>query len=509
MLSPKQTKTVVPVLVSMLPMFAMAAPVELRSPDGFISINGEITSFDGNMITVATSVGDVRVPASEVTCHGETCPAGIARGLIEETITIAGINPANTAVVSNFLRTTTASSSRSAFPGSVSLTNDAQNQIANVSFASSNSGSQSDVTITDVLETSSLNTTRTPIDNWMGDPAPTQLLAIKALSVVVSPGTGVDSVSVQQLAQIYAGEITNWSEIGGIDSNITPIQAAEGTRLHADVQASVLTPAGKPTSPTIFTMADAGTILKSLQAIPGAISIVPSEMTDVTNTLHVSNGCGVTSQATDFAVRAGDYPLTLSTLAVYEGELQTNVMHAAFDKAATQAGQTVDPTNGYASHVLMSLPNEDKNWRVANIMSQQVSDTQKQAAIDLIQLLFDARQLSATFADGALTQTQGAWTRAHFIRLRDAVMAGEMDGQDVVFVGFDGHPDETQALAVSQTAAENILIAFTAFAPNAANREGVSFVAKGHGKLAPVGCFNNGAVPQSGNRIEVWVRPAL
>lgn len=48
--------------------------------------------------------------------------------------------------------------------------------------------------------------------------------ATDALVFVVNQDNPVDSVTADQLRQIYTGEITNWSQLGGDDVPITPFQ---------------------------------------------------------------------------------------------------------------------------------------------------------------------------------------------------------------------------------------------------------------------------------------------
>jgi phosphate transport system substrate-binding protein len=503
MLSLKLNKTIVPVLVSSLPVLVSAAPIELRHASGLVTVSGELSSFSGGMITVITSAGDVTVPAAKVTCHGSACPDGVARTQVPQTISIAVTSTENMSVAQSYLGANTASSSRSPRSGRAAATD--QNYLSQVSFSPAAQIDQGDVVITNIIDQNDADNRFGSLQDWTQDQAPTQLLAIKALSVVTSPGTGVDSLSLSQLAQVWSGEVTNWSQLGGIDRNITPIQSAAGTRLHADIQTAVLTPARKPASPMIFSMEGAEAILSALHTIPGAISIVPSEMAAQSTTLGISDNCGITSVASSFSIRAGDYPLTLPTLAVYNGDHDTQVMQAAFDTAASNGPQDLFHDAGFSDHALMVLPEADKNWRVANIMSKDLSGRQKDAAIDLIKLLHDARQLSMSFADGQLSQTEGAWARAHFVRLRDAINSGAMDHQEIHFIGFQSENDSDK----SQDAAEAILAAFTAFAPDAANRAGVQLFATGHGGLAPIGCYNNGTVADRDTRIEVWTRPTL
>ena len=58
------------------------------------------------------------------------------------------------------------------------------------------------------------------------------VLAYDGIAVIVNPENTVEDLTVEQIASIYKGEITNWSEVGGMDAGIVLIgrEAGSGTR---------------------------------------------------------------------------------------------------------------------------------------------------------------------------------------------------------------------------------------------------------------------------------------
>ena len=58
------------------------------------------------------------------------------------------------------------------------------------------------------------------------------VLAYDGIAVIVNPENPVADLSVETIAKIYTGEITNWSEVGGNDAEIVLIgrEAGSGTR---------------------------------------------------------------------------------------------------------------------------------------------------------------------------------------------------------------------------------------------------------------------------------------
>ena len=58
------------------------------------------------------------------------------------------------------------------------------------------------------------------------------VLAYDGIAVIVNPANPVEDLTLAQIADIYTGKITNWSELGGSDSEIVLIgrEAGSGTR---------------------------------------------------------------------------------------------------------------------------------------------------------------------------------------------------------------------------------------------------------------------------------------
>ena len=57
-------------------------------------------------------------------------------------------------------------------------------------------------------------------------------VALDGVAVVVNPENTVADLTVEQIAQIFSGEITNWSELGGADAEIAVFgrESGSGTR---------------------------------------------------------------------------------------------------------------------------------------------------------------------------------------------------------------------------------------------------------------------------------------
>lgn len=58
------------------------------------------------------------------------------------------------------------------------------------------------------------------------------VLALDGIAIIVNPENKVDDLTIEQIAKIYTGEITNWKDVGGADAEIVLIgrEAGSGTR---------------------------------------------------------------------------------------------------------------------------------------------------------------------------------------------------------------------------------------------------------------------------------------
>lgn len=58
------------------------------------------------------------------------------------------------------------------------------------------------------------------------------IVALDGIAIIVNPENKVSDLSIEQIAKIYTGEITNWKDVGGDDAEIVLIgrEAGSGTR---------------------------------------------------------------------------------------------------------------------------------------------------------------------------------------------------------------------------------------------------------------------------------------
>ncbi|WP_342078307.1 substrate-binding domain-containing protein [Yoonia sp. SS1-5] len=555
-------------LCTAAPAALLAEPVDLRSDDGLISVVGEILAFDGTILTVETSVGPVGVPAAVVSCYGTNCLTALADaslGLSPSTfqnIYIAGAaieildsgddtadtdnsseatNAAVAAAIANepapqapgelrddqmtisfetaenaalfnavaagfAVASDTSGSLSLSTPGQIGLSNPSLNQTASLTIG--DEGGDGDIEIVTV-STHGLSTPEYsgPGDWALTGPLSHQLLALKAFAVVMSPDVGLPAISVDDLAAIYAGEITNWSELGGPDLRILPLQLPADAQLRREMIRIVMEPAGKSIADTVLTMADEASIATSVGQFPGSVSILALENAQPDATVPVAGTCGVPVDPTAFNIVSGDYPLIRPVMARFDRAPTTGLMTELFDFASDAAATEQVTAAGFLDRTGVFEDQDINNARVSNILTSALDDAAKPAAGQMFEVLFDADRLSHTMIGGAASGPEGGWNRAMFRNLADTLSLPAYEGREIIFVGLGTSENGAQAaVEVSNRAALEMQAAFGQFAADVIADNNLTFSAYGFGPVAQVACYEGQITSETDTRVEVWVR---
>lgn len=523
-------------LIVVMPSAALAEPVELRSIDGFISVKGEVVEFNGVMLEVDTSIGRVSVPASEVSCYGAACAQLLAENAFgltaanlqgvfsgdvavadtvvdqrEDSLTITFDAPGYQALFDRLaaafaVADETLSTTDVAVPGVVMMQDETGNATAVLTVEEDNASG--DVAIMTVGLNGSRDLQYPSSLDWALTMQPThQMLSLDAFAVIVAGNVPVDAISVEQLAGIYAGEIRNWSEIGGPDVNILPLQLPAGSPTRNDLIHTVMEPFGKTIAGTVLTMADEKSIATSVGQFPGSISVLALANLGDNKTLGVSGSCGVAVAPTAFNIASGDYPLLRPIMAEYGQPTNIPLVRELFDFAAAKVAQDLFASDGFVGQDIVVQDQLEKNTRLNTLLNTTMGETERLVAAQLFQDLFTADRLSATMYGGPTSGPEGAWNRAMFHHLEDLLKTAAYEGREILFVGYAKSANGPEAsIQVSREAASVMRDAFTQFATETVLNNGLRVTALGFGAIAPATCYGGQVTNNAYSRVEVWVR---
>lgn len=132
-------------------------------------------------------------------------------------------------------------------------------------------------------------------------------VAVVGIAPIVNPDVGVDNLSLTQLQDIFAGEVTNWQQVGGKDEKITIINREDdsGTRHVFTKQALNGTEPIKG-----LVQSSGGTMVAAVGTTPGAIGYVAfSNLKNSVKTLNIDGVKATSDNVTDNSWKIWAYEL--------------------------------------------------------------------------------------------------------------------------------------------------------------------------------------------------------
>ncbi len=97
-------------------------------------------------------------------------------------------------------------------------------------------------------------------------------IALDGVAVIVNKATvSIDSITTAQIAAIFAGEITNWNQVGGPDAPIVIFNRDEASGTRDCFNSTVVKPAGKKFTNTAAIVTSNGDMVAKVAGTPYAI----------------------------------------------------------------------------------------------------------------------------------------------------------------------------------------------------------------------------------------------
>ena len=160
-------------------------------------------------------------------------------------------------------------------------------------------------------------------------------LAYDGIAVIVNPENTVEDLTVEQIAAIYKGEITNWSEVGGMDAEIVLVgrEAGSGTRSGFEEIVGV-----EDLCQYRQELTSTGDVITAVSQNPGAIGY--ASLASVKDTVKAIKVGGVAPS--DETVKNETYAIQRPfVLVTKEGTALTETAQAFFDFITSEAAREV------------------------------------------------------------------------------------------------------------------------------------------------------------------------
>jgi phosphate transport system substrate-binding protein len=141
-------------------------------------------------------------------------------------------------------------------------------------------------------------------------PGNEHVLALDGVAVIVNAANPVKGLNLDQVARIFAGQIANWSEVGGANRPINIYRRDDKSGTTDTFKALVLAANKLSFSPNAKAFESSETVSSSVVSDPDGIGFIGLPYINKAHALAIGSSCGITSSPSRFSVKTEAYPLT-------------------------------------------------------------------------------------------------------------------------------------------------------------------------------------------------------
>lgn len=309
------------------------------------------------------------------------------------------------------------------------------------------------------------------------------IIGMDGLAIIINPSNPIESLSIEQLAKLFSGNISNWQELGGNDEAVKIFARDSNSGTWDSFKSMVLKKFGVKLAPTAARIESSVELSDSVSKTQGAIGFIGLPYVLRAKALAISDGeNGQPIYPTSFTISTEDYPL-VRRLYIYEPNTigTQSDAHRFISFALSKAGQDVVKKAGFISqNIYQTRP--------------VLTDTLPQKYIGTVK---DAQRLSLNFRFNSGTFTLDNKAERDLERLIQFFETHP--GKQAMLIGFSDSIGETagnQALSLQRAkAVEKALLA-----------RGINIQRTiGLGEMAPIASNQTKIGRERNRRVEIWV----
>ncbi|MEL6586530.1 MAG: phosphate ABC transporter substrate-binding/OmpA family protein [Pseudomonadota bacterium] len=502
---------------------AMAEQVTLKSADGTVDLTGEFVEFSENAYVIRTALGELRLSAERVRCEGAACPTfetASADIVIKGSDTVGlGVMPLLLEGYGGYLdaeATISATGTQNEVLASLVGDGGFGDEIGSLLVTSSGS----DDAFAGLLDQSAqlgmsarrikpaeARALRDAGAGNMVSPKQEHIIAVDSIVVIVNPSNGVNRLTMDQLGKIYAGDIKNWSEVGGKDMPITVVGRQETSGTSTIFYRTVLGENDEwRFADDIVVATDNNEAAAIVNETDGAIGFVGYAFQRGAKAVSLVNACGLTMTPDAFSARTEEYDLQRR---LYVYNRADTLQPGAQDFLSFVKSEDADGLirkAGFIDLGIESRPQPLDGDRARALLDPNADAYEGGVMREMLGTMVDYERLSTTFRFRTGSSKLDERGLIDMSRLAD-YLEDVPQGSEVLFVGFTddvGSFDANRSL--SRDRAAQVLDEMQSYAGN--RLAGLELATAGFGEVAPSGCNTTDRGRSINRRVEVWIQKA-
>ena len=322
--------------------------------------------------------------------------------------------------------------------------------------------------------------------------------------MIAHPSNPVEALTASQIQDIYAGKITNWSQLGGEDAPITVVDREAGSGLRSAFKERIFGPNYQGDIGEVDTAIGTDEMSQIVSSNPFAIGYVGTGSIKGTKPLTLVNECGQRMEPNAFNNRTNEYPW-LRVLYLYnrEGDLSPQTQEFLSYVVSPAADQLIAKA-GFVDLGILKHPLTLESERGQQLISSSADAYEGNVMREMLGEMTGFDRLSTTFR---FNTGSSRLNPRGFLNLRrlSSYLADIPQDSEVLLVGFTddvGAFEANRNLSVSR--AEQVREQLLASAGG--QIDSLNIRVAGFGEVAPVACNTSEEGRGNNRRVEVWLK---
>jgi phosphate transport system substrate-binding protein len=178
------------------------------------------------------------------------------------------------------------------------------------------------------------------------------VLALDGLAIIVNKANPVKALSLDQIARIFSGEFTSWSQVGGPALPINVHRRDDKSGTYDTFKSLVLKPSNVKVTPDAKKYESSEGLSAAVAKDPGAIGFVALPYIDKSRALSIASTCGLTSAPSTFTIKTESYPLARRLYLYTIGAPSNPVARELLKFALSDEAQPIITEAGYVDQAI-------------------------------------------------------------------------------------------------------------------------------------------------------------
>lgn len=504
----------------LFPIAAFAQDVTLTSTDGTMSLTGELMGVDNDNYVIRTALGDLRVATSSMICDGDACPSFED---VSADVAIVGSQAIGLGMMPLMMSGFAASLDADAEVTNAAAGQTLVNLIGDGGFGdeigsylvSATGDDEAFQALLDGEANIGMSSRRITQDEAralraagagsMVSPNQERIIAVDSMVVVTHESNPVTQLTQEQLAGIFSGQITRWSEVGGPDRPINVIAHEEDSASY-DYFMSFLYGEDRPDFRPQGISEDDQTMSTVMFHDRNAIGYLGYAFQRGAKPLTLVNECGIAATPDAFSAKTEEYTLSRRMYLYNRADNLDAQTQAFLDFSISQTADSVIGKSGFIDLGIARRSQDTTDARHAALSAELARyDVGFEGEVigDMLAEMETHDRLSTTFrfrTGSSRIDERGRLDMQRLIaHLEDAPA-----GTAVTFVGFTddvGAFEGNRVLAVERANAVMDELREAA-GDRLAN---INMTTSGYGEVAPSACNVSDRGRGINRRVEVWI----